>query len=400
MAAVLLPAQAALAFTDVPSNYWDYSAIKYEAIDHPWMQDYGTGLFKPATNEARQYLARAMVEMFAPNEPIDPRIHFPDLADSSPFYRYANVAAKLGWIGKFKDGNWYPGLGARKAGFDEALVKAMGLTAPVQGLANLHQDNGTKYSFGGVLPYMQLATYLGLHYDHSDDSIDLEPTSWMRRDEVAYSLWWSKNVPSWELSNTTRFDNISLPSLNASVAGDVSRQTLTQFALNQIGIPYTWGGEWNVKTPPGYCCGSQTQGGFDCSGFSWWVLKRGEDGYNAAQYHPAYIGWSLHERTSSQMAEYTTTRVAFAGLSIGNLMFFASNGGHTWQDVNHVGIYIGNGWMIHSTAGGPQIEWANDGWYHDHFVWGRALHSRGDAPPAGGVPLLVGERALNVSPAA
>jgi hypothetical protein len=25
-----------------------------------------------------------------------------------------------------------------------------------------------------------------------------------------------------------------------------------------------WGGEWNTKTPSGYCCGAQPIGGMDC----------------------------------------------------------------------------------------------------------------------------------------
>src|SRR5712691_11091634 len=39
--AVLIPAQSAFAFSDVPNNYWDYNQIKYVAIDHTRMQDYG-----------------------------------------------------------------------------------------------------------------------------------------------------------------------------------------------------------------------------------------------------------------------------------------------------------------------------------------------------------------------
>jgi hypothetical protein len=54
-------------------------------------------------------------------------------------------------------------------------------------------------------------------------------------------------------------------------------------------------------------------------------------------------------------------------------MFFAGNGGNGWDDVDHVGIYLGENWMIHSTGGGPQLEWVADGWYYDNFVWGRQL---------------------------
>jgi cell wall-associated NlpC family hydrolase len=172
-----------------------------------------------------------------------------------------------------------------------------------------------------------------------------------------------------------RFTDITLPALDESTSGGQVRQRFTQFALQQVGYPYIWGGEWRAESPSGYCCGYQPQGGFDCSGFSWFVLKKYEDGYNAAQFR-AYPGWSIHERTSSTMAEYAPVHIAFANLQIGNLMFFASNGGKTWQDVDHVGIYIGNNWLAHSTSGGPQLAWVGDGWYRDHFVWGRGLRSK------------------------
>jgi len=64
---VLLPAQAALAsFTDVPSSYWDATAINYVAVTHPWMADFGPGTFEPTANEIRKYLARTLVDMYAP----------------------------------------------------------------------------------------------------------------------------------------------------------------------------------------------------------------------------------------------------------------------------------------------------------------------------------------------
>ena len=123
-----------------------------------------------------------------------------------------------------------------------------------------------------------------------------------------------------------------------------AEQQVTSYSFKEVGYPYIYAGEWNAASPPGYCCGYQPKGGFDCSGFAWWVMKQYEKGYNAAQYR-TYPGWSLLERSSSQMAEYTDQHIAFASLQPGDLMFFASNKGKTWQDVDHVGIFLGNGWM-------------------------------------------------------
>jgi cell wall-associated NlpC family hydrolase len=101
----------------------------------------------------------------------------------------------------------------------------------------------------------------------------------------------------------------------------------------------------------------------------------------------------LHERSSYQMAEFAPTQIKFKDLLPGNLMFFASNGGSTWSDVDHVGIFLGNNWMIHSTDGGPQIEWVGDGYYYDNYVFGRGLKSK-DLGPAGVFDLTAGEPAI------
>jgi cell wall-associated NlpC family hydrolase len=154
-----------------------------------------------------------------------------------------------------------------------------------------------------------------------------------------------------------------------------AKRNVTQYALNQIGLrPYIWGGEWNAASPPGYCCGTQPQAGMDCSGFVWWVMKKYENGYNAAQFR-SYGGWSLPERSSSYMAQYAPTHIAFSSLQVGDLMFFASNGGDEWTDVDHVGIWVGKGWMIDTgtTHNGASLTWAGDGYYYDHFVYGRRL---------------------------
>jgi len=59
-----------------------------------------------------------------------------------------------------------------------------------------------------------------------------------------------------------------------------------------------------------------------------------------------------------------------------DVMLFKSDLSRTdWPAIDHVGLYLGNGWMIHSSGGrdGVTISWAGDGWWHDHFVWGRRV---------------------------
>jgi hypothetical protein len=377
-AGTLIPAQAAFAFSDVPTSYWDYTAIKYVATTNTWMQDYGTTLFQPTWNETRKLSARALVEVYAPNEPIDPSITFPDLPATDPFYPYANVAVKLGWISKYKSGKFGPDSAFAVSGWDKAVVNAMGLQSEIAGLQKIHESDGDPYVVTTDFPYLQLAHALQLHFNHDDETLDIQPTGLIKRDEAAYSLWKAVTVPSWLLDDAARFDDIEFIGLKADAK---VKHNLTQEALDQIGFPYIYGGEWNAASPNGYCCGSQPQAGMDCSGFAWWVMKKYEDGYNAAAQR-VYAGWTLPQRSSADMAQATGSHIAYADLKVGDLMFFASNGGSNWSDVDHVGIYVGLDWMIHSagSSDGPVIEWAADGYYQDTFVYGRRVIGGSLAP--------------------
>ena len=377
-----LPAQAAFAFDDVPPTYWDHDQIQYVAATHTWMQDYGPQTFQPTINELRKFLARTLVEIWAPTEPPDPKIKIKDVPPTDPFWPYINVAVKLKWMPLYKSGNFAPEGSIKVQGFDEAVALALKLDAAVTGMQNIHMANGTRYPVPGPVPYLEMARVLQLHYNHTDETMDLEPTQLIPRDEVAYSIDWAteKGKMSWQLTHAQQwYTNIVLPTLDPKDPIQAAEQQVTSYALSQIGYPYIYAGEWNAATPPppAYCCGSQPKGGFDCSGFSWWVMKMYESGYNAAQYRQ-YPGWSLPQRSSSDMAHNTTNPIAFANLQPGDLMFFASNGGKTWQDVDHVGIFLGNGWLIHSTGGndGPLLDRTDSQeghYYYSTFVFGRRL---------------------------
>src|SRR5262249_42793870 len=152
-------------------------------------------------------------------------------------------------------------------------------------------------------PYLELAHFLGLHYNHpqGQESMDIEPTDAITRDEVAYSIATAKQLPSWELTATNAFSTISVTTHNTALPTQTSKRAVTAFALNYVGDPYIWGGEWYQKSPPGYCCGTQVKGGFDCSGFAWWVLqKAGQAGFNNEKVR-GYAGWPLPQRTSYDM---------------------------------------------------------------------------------------------------
>jgi len=89
-------------------------------------------------------------------------------------------------------------------------------------------------------------------------------------------------------------------------------------ARSQLGVPYVYGGA--------------SPGGFDCSGLVMWVYGR--------------LGVALPHNAA---ALYSTGRpVSTSHLKPGDLVFF--------HGLGHVGIYIGNGRMIHAPQTGETVE--------------------------------------------
>lgn len=96
-------------------------------------------------------------------------------------------------------------------------------------------------------------------------------------------------------------------------------------AKSLIGTPYVWGGN------------SLQAGGFDCSGFTQYVYGK--------------AGYTLNRISRDQALQ--GTYVSRSDLKPGDLVFFGFNGDGV---INHVGLYIGNGQMIHSPKTGDVVK--------------------------------------------
>ena len=93
-------------------------------------------------------------------------------------------------------------------------------------------------------------------------------------------------------------------------------QAIVDFAMQYYGSPYVWAGN--------------TPAGFDCSGFTQFVVQN-------------VTGLDITHGTESQLAYGTP--VDYANLLPGDLVYFAGTYG---PGVSHVGIYIGDGQIIHA----------------------------------------------------
>jgi cell wall-associated NlpC family hydrolase len=106
-------------------------------------------------------------------------------------------------------------------------------------------------------------------------------------------------------------------------------------ALRYLGVPYVWGG----ATPTG----------FDCSGLVMYVY--------------AQLGISLPHFAAAQYSEGTP--VARTDLQPGDLVFF--------DGLNHVGIYIGNGQLVHAPQTGDVVKISSVSDWGDGYVGARRI---------------------------
>ncbi len=139
----------------------------------------------------------------------------------------------------------------------------------------------------------------------------------------------------------------SVPPINYQVTGDALTDpefaALIQEAEKYLGYPYTWGG-------------SSPSTSFDCSGFVYWVLNQS--------------GNANFGRTTAQGIFNQCAVVSPSEVKPGDLIFFQGTYSTT-ETVTHIGIYVGDGMMIH--AGDP-IGYANVNssfWSSHFYAYGR-----------------------------
>ena len=306
------------------------------------------------------------MKAFAPAELPDPSITFVDLATTSAFYPYANVAVKLGWMGINSKGDFKGDSTVTVVYVHKVLIRTLGLQAAAASIDALHMTKGTPFKTPRNLGSTLLGMRLGLRYNDPDETKDVLPTTELPRDQVAYSLYKAATLDPWIVPYLdAQYADMTLPNMVPA------RQALVEWGLRYVGYPYVWAGEWGLSSPEPSALGGQPIPGFDCSGFAWWVLRSNDGGaWKVAPPRP-YGGWSLPQRVAADQAAGAPS-ITYDQLKPGDLMFYdgAGNG-----QIDHVDIYIGSGWALDSSSsvGGVSVMWVGDGWYRDHFMHGRRM---------------------------
>lgn len=104
-------------------------------------------------------------------------------------------------------------------------------------------------------------------------------------------------------------------------APNAAAMTAVRTACAQIGKPYVYAAEGPNS--------------FDCSGLTKYAWKA--------------AGKTLTHQSVSQLKE--TTRISKAELQPGDLIFF-----YSVTSPSHVGLYVGNGWMVHASRAGVPVK--------------------------------------------
>ena len=107
---------------------------------------------------------------------------------------------------------------------------------------------------------------------------------------------------------------------NTPVAASPTKAELAaDFAVDEVGVPYRWGGE-------------SPQTGFDCSGLVRWAYGQ--------------VGIDLPHNSYALYGE--GRRVRAGRMEPGDILFF--------EGLGHVGLYLGNGRMVHAPQTGRDVE--------------------------------------------
>jgi cell wall-associated NlpC family hydrolase len=374
LAAAARPANAQT-YDDVPAGHWARGAIDWITDVGPEgrkaLDDYASA-FKPERKITRRQLARALVIASGHQDDTVTPLDIPDVVPGiDPDYWYIQIAVSLGLLTAAGDG-FHPDATVPASKAEAAVVRMIKLRYPDDDWSLLtalrpgewEPNEGWKPKVPRRLPYVVASRYLLLRYNHpyGIEEQEVSPGEAIDRAEVAYMLREALTLSAWEVGGLAGYDTVKLPPLSKR-----QRQILS-FAFQYVGYPYVWAGEYPSKDSP---YGYQEHGGFDCSGFCWWVMK-------------IHFGYpiSVNERGAGYMARSAKPRISRSSLEAGDLIFFADSGtSSNGYDVYHAAIYMGRGWFIHSTGSSDGVTIASlnqSTYWSSHFAWGRRLLTKAE----------------------
>ena len=374
LAATFAPKAHTRTYTDVPKTHWAYESItsvtNRGTPGHRLLRDYGSR-FRPGKAVLRSEMARALVIATGRQAASYKPVAIGDVPPEHPHYAYIQLALKYKYMSLDKAGNFRPDKATTASNVETLVVRWLKVRYPASSwklLGSLSRNRwepnpGWHPKAPSYLPSVVASRQLQLRVNHSsaNDGREVTPRQAISRAEVASMFDRGYRAGStWQLSGLADFAAITFPPLSER------QKEITSFALKYIGYPYVWAGEYPTKNSP---YGYQKAGGFDCSGFAFYVMKM-KFGYPI----------TVNERGGGAMAAKAKPRITRGKLTGGDLIFFGYQGPRSAiSAIYHVGIYLGNGWFIHSTGSSDGVTLASldrSTYWKKYFAWGRRLLTR------------------------
>jgi hypothetical protein len=367
-------------YKDVPKSHWARAYVSWVTAQKvgkfSLLSDFADGAFKPKQSLTRAQLARVLVFALRRQGDKYKAVDLADVPADHPYSREIQVALKLKLLAPYKDG-FHPDEPVVLWQFHKAAVRAVRVRYPSEDwtmLSSLDPANWEPNAGWKPKPPKYFATevaarYLGLRFNHpsNDDKLELTPLDEVRRDEAAYTVYQMLHLSQWRVYSLRTFNNVRFPKLSAR-----QKEILT-FAFKWVGYPHIYGGEFPKVNSP---YGTQLHGGFDCSGYDWWVMK-------ITFKYPIPIS----ERSAAQMAAGAKPRIKRKNLQACDLIFFGPQGPKSSASSSyHAALYIGNGWFFNSTGNTAgvsfgSVDWSGWAWGPD-LMWGRRVLKKSELPAA------------------
>jgi cell wall-associated NlpC family hydrolase len=177
--------------------------------------------------------------------------------------------------------------------------------------------------------------------------VEIAPNKWISKSSSYVTIASGKPSASQVKGVSTSTPSTSTASASASTSAAQETSTpapapttstasgsTVNVARSLVGSPYQWAGN--------------TPSGFDCSGFIAYVFNH-----------------SGHSISRTSVANYWNMATKISSPQPGDLVFFQNT--YT-SGPSHMGIYIGNGQMIHAGSHGVAVADLDVSYYQDHFL--------------------------------
>ncbi|MGE7713417.1 NlpC/P60 family protein [Priestia megaterium] len=175
--------------------------------------------------------------------------------------------------------------------------------------------------------------------------VEIAPNKWISKSSSYVTIASGKPSASQVKGVSTSTPSTSTASASTSAAQETSTPapapttstasgSTVNVARSLVGSPYQWAGN--------------TPSGFDCSGFIAYVFNH-----------------SGHSISRTSVANYWNMATKISSPQPGDLVFFQNT--YT-SGPSHMGIYIGNGQMIHAGSHGVAVADLDVSYYQDHFL--------------------------------